>query len=78
MDLKETFQHMTENEGWDSESFNSATDLLNILTKSQFLFLLSLYKDIYIDHLFAIFQHKVSSDINMYNNKIKKTKYFKI
>ena len=76
MDLKGTFLYIIENgKEWYSESFNSATGLTNILSKTQFIFLLCLYNEIfvYIDHLFAVLQHKVASDINMCNNEIENT-----
>lgn len=74
--LKDVFHTITDNiEEWDAESFNCASGLLNILNKTQFTYLLCLYKQIfvYIDHLFALLQNKVTSDINMCNTEIQKT-----
>ncbi|PSN33015.1 hypothetical protein C0J52_26247 [Blattella germanica] len=56
----------------------SQMSLLSILNKTKFLFLLCLYKEIfvYVDHLNAHLHHKISCDINVCIVGIKKTVKF--
>lgn len=67
-------QYIIDNDHFDSESTNIAIGL-HKLKNQKFVFMLLLYKKVfvYIDHLFAVLQSKIMSNVLLCNTEVNST-----
>lgn len=71
-DLNDVFKYIIDSNLFDRETVSATLGLQRILVQPKFLFYLCIYSDIFviIDHLFALLQCKISSNITLCVNEI--------